>query len=133
VTSDRKPDPVSRPDIAEVEAKASVGPGAIDLCIPPLVAKQLKLSAIEQHKVTTAHGRKQSVGYVGPVKVEVFGRHAFAGGMVIGDVVLLEVIPVEAMDLLIHPAALQLMPNPAHPSIPASLAKGVRPAGTDNA
>lgn len=116
----------ARPEIEEVDAKALVDSGAIDLCIPTLVAKQLKLTAIEQREVTTADGRKQFVDYVGPVKVEVFGRHAFTGAMVMGDVVLLGAIPMESMDVLVDPRRLQLIPNPAHPNVPGAMAMGVR-------
>jgi hypothetical protein len=45
---------------------------------------------------------------------------------VIGDQVLLGAIPMEAMDLVIHPRSLTLMPNPDSPNVPASLAMGVR-------
>jgi len=65
-------------------------------------------------------------------EVEVFGRETTVAATVMGDEVLLGAIPMEAMDLLIHPATMQLMPNPAHPTVPASLAKGVRPARKDD-
>jgi clan AA aspartic protease len=123
----------ARPEIEELDAKALVDTGAIDLCIPALVAKQLRLDAIEQREVTTADGRKQMVDYVGPVKVEVFGRHAFTGAMVMGDVVLLGAIPMESMDLLVDPRRLQLIPNPEHPNVPGAMAMGVRRASGEAA
>ena len=116
----------ARPDIEEVDAKALVDSGAIDLCIPRHVANQLKLEAVEQRDVTYADGRKEAVDYVGPVKIECFGRHAFTGAMVMGDVVLLGAIPMESMDLLVDPRRLQLIPNPENPIIPGALAMGVR-------
>ena len=116
----------ARPDLEEIDAKALVDSGAIDLCIPRHVAIQLKLEAIEQREVTFADGRKEAVDYVGPVKVECFGRHAFTGAMVMGDTVLLGAIPMESMDLLIDPRRLQLIPNPENPNIPGALALGVR-------
>ena len=116
----------AKPQIEEVDAKALVDSGAIDLRIPKLVAAQLKLETLEQREVTTADGRKQLIDYVGPVKVECFGRHAFTGAMVMGDVVLLGAIPMESMDLLIHPRSMQLIPNPEHPNIPGVMAMGVR-------
>ena len=116
----------AKPQIEEVDAKALVDSGAIDLCIPRLVATQLKLETLEQREVTTADGRRQLVDYVGPVKVECFGRHAFTGAMVMGDVVLPGAIPMESMDLLIDPRKQQLIPNPEHPNIPGAMAMGVR-------
>ena len=118
----------AKPNLEEIDAKALVDSGAIDLCIPRHVAIQLKLETVEQREVTYADGRKEAVDYVGPVKVECFGRHAFTGAMVMGDVVLLGAIPMESMDLLIDPRRLQLIPNPENPNIPGALAMGVRPA-----
>ena len=116
----------AKPNLEELDAKALVDSGAIDLCIPRHVAIQLKLETVEQREVTYADGRKEAVDYVGPVKIECFGRHAFTGAMVMGDVVLLGAIPMESMDLLIDPRRLQLIPNPENPNIPGALAMGVR-------
>ena len=90
------------------------------------MALQLKLDTIEQRIVTLADGRKESVDYVGPVTVEVFGRHAFTGAMVMGDTVLLGAIPMQAMDVLVDPRRELLVPNPQNPNIPGALAMGVR-------
>jgi clan AA aspartic protease len=117
----------AKPNLEEIDAKALVDSGAIDLCIPRHIAIQLKLETLEQREVTYADGRKEAVDYVGPIKVECFGRHAFTGAMVMGDVVLLGAIPMESMDLLVDPRRLQLIPNPENPNIPGALAMGVRP------
>lgn len=116
----------ARPELEEVEAKALVDSGAIDLCIPKHVVNQLKLQTLEQREVTTADGNKQVVDYVGPIIVEVFGRKAFTGAMVMGDVVLLGAIPMESMDVLIDPRRQVLVPNPENPNIPGAMAMGVR-------
>lgn len=119
----------AKPQLEEIDANALVDTGAMDLCIPKLVALQLKLDTIEQRVVTLADGRKESVDYVGPVTVEVFGRHAFTGAMVMGDTVLLGAIPMQAMDVLVDPRREQLIPNPQNPNIPGALAMGVRDGG----
>ena len=117
----------ARPELEEVDANALVDSGAAELCVSRLVALQLKLEPIEQRIVTYADGRKESVDYVGPVRVEVFGRNAFVGAMVVpGDQVLLGALPMQSMDVLIDPARHQLIPNPAYPNIPGSLAMGLR-------
>jgi clan AA aspartic protease len=111
----------AKPDLEELDANALVDSGAADLCIPQGVALQLKLESVEQRVITLADGREQVVDYVGPVRVEVFGRHAFTGAMVLGDQVLLGAIPMQAMDVLIDPRRHQLIPNPQHPNIPGAL------------
>ena len=116
----------ARPELEEIDANALVDSGALELCIPRLVALQLKLQTAQQRMVTYADGRKELVDYVGPVRVEAFGRHAFTGAMVMGDTVLLGAIPTEGMDVLVDPRRNQVIPNPKHPNIPGALAMGFR-------
>jgi clan AA aspartic protease len=124
---------IAMPQIEEVDALALVDSGSLELCIPQSLADRLKLTRLQDREVILASGEVRKVPYVGGVKVEMFGRETTVAANVMGDEVLLGAIPMEAMDLLIHPASLQLIPNPAHPNIPASLAKGVRPGRTDHA
>ncbi|WP_404369035.1 clan AA aspartic protease [Sphingomonas sp. MMS24-J45] len=121
----------ARPDLEELDANALVDTGAADLCIPELVAKQLRLEKVEERMITVADGRQIIVDYVGPIRVEVFGRTAFTGGMVTGNQVLLGAIPMESMDVLVDPRRQQLIPNPAHPNIPGAMAVGVVSAHKD--
>ncbi|WP_375380825.1 hypothetical protein [uncultured Sphingomonas sp.] len=117
----------ARPELEEVDAKALVDSGAAELCISRLIQLQLKLEPLEQRVVTYADGRKENVDYVGPIRVEVFGRHAYTGAMVVpGDTVLLGAVPMQVMDVLIDPARHQLIPNPDYPNVPGALAMGFR-------
>lgn len=115
-----------REDIEEMDANALVDSGAAELCIPQRVADRLKLTVLEERKVRIANGEQVIVPYVGGVRIEVFGRQTVTSANVIGDQVLLGAIPMEAMDLIIHPRSLTLAPNPDSPDMPASLAMGVR-------
>jgi clan AA aspartic protease len=110
-----------------------VDTGALELCIPQHVALQLKLETLQEREVTLANGERKVVPYVGGVRIEVFGRQTVQSANVLGDEVLLGAIPMEAMDLIVHPARLELRPNPESPNIPASLAKGVRVRGGSDA
>jgi clan AA aspartic protease len=104
-------------------AKALVDTCGLHLCIPAHVANQLKLRELEQREVTIADGSKKLVPYVGPVKIMFENRNCFTGAMVLGNEVLLGAIPMEDMDLIVHPSRLKLMPNLESPNIPASIAK----------
>lgn len=108
---------------APFKTKALVDTGALHLCIPQHIANQLKLSQLEEREVTIADGTKKLVPYVGPVKITFQNRSCFTGAMVIGDEVLLGAIPMEDMDLVVHPSRLQITVNPNSPNIPASVAK----------
>lgn len=122
----------ARPDIEEVDANALVDTGALELCISPLIAKQLRLTKVEDRKVTLASGETKLVDYVAPVRVEAFGRNAVVGALVLGNGVLLGAVPMESMDVLVDPARLRLVPNPANPTVPGALAMDVRPTDEDD-
>ena len=124
---------IAKPELEEIDALALVDTGSLELCVPQTVANQLRLPVMQEREVTLASGERRLVPYVGGVRIEVFGRMTTVSANVLGDEVLLGAIPMEAMDLVIHPASLTIGPNPAHPNIPASLAKGARPARKDDA
>lgn len=115
-----------REDLEEIDAQALVDSGAAELCIPKHIANQLRLKQIEEREVRIANGDRLLVPYVGGIRVEVFGRQTVTSAVVLGDQVLLGAIPMEAMDLVIHPRLLKLTVNPESPNVPASLAMGVR-------
>lgn len=102
-----------------------VDSGALHLCIPEHLAIQLGYSITDSDKreVTTADGKKHLVPYVGPIKVNFENRSCFVGALVIGDEPLLGAVPMEDMDLVIHPAKQQLSVNPESPNIPTSVVK----------
>lgn len=103
-----------------------VDTGALHLCIPETLAIQLKLDEHEKRPVTLANGSTHLVSYVGPIKVDWNNRVSFAGAMVMGNQVLLGAIPMEDMDVMVHPSLQIVIANPQHPNIPASVAMGER-------
>lgn len=58
-----------------------------------------------------------------PVKVTFQDRLCLVGALVLGDDVLLGAVPMEDMDLTIHPSRQQLEPDPRHPTTPHALVK----------
>ncbi len=111
------------PELKGISVSALVDTGAITLCIPKHVAVQLALEAIEQRAVTTADGDVQTVDYVGPLQINFENRTCFTGALVLGDSVLMGAVPLEDMDLVIHPARQTLTVNPLSPNIPSVLVK----------
>ena len=63
------------------------------------------------------------VPYVSPVRISLLGRECVTGALVFGNQVLLGAIPMEDMDLVVHPARHTVTVNPLSPNIPLSLAK----------
>ncbi len=110
-------------DSAPIEVQCLVDSGATYLCIPPHLANQLQLKELQKREVTLADGSSNLVPYVGPIKVEYANRLCFVGAMVLGDQTLLGAIPMEDMDLVIHPKLFQLSVNPESPNVAHGLAK----------
>ena len=104
------------PLLRPVEIKALVDTGALMLCIPQSVAFQLELEELDKRPVTIADGTLHTVPYVGPIRIDFDNRFCFVGALVIGDETLLGAVPMEDMDLVVHPATQKLMPNPLHPN-----------------
>jgi clan AA aspartic protease len=115
-----------RPDLAAMDVEALADTGAILLCIPPHVALQLELEELEKREVSIADGSRKIVPYMGPLIVSLGNRQCFTGAMVMGERVLLGAVPMEDMDVVVHPKTQQVIPNPENPNIAGSLAVGLR-------
>jgi len=114
---------IGRPDLEGINATALVDTGAIDMVIPEHVAIQLQLTDLKQREVILADGERKMVRYVGPIKIQMMGRDCVTAAAVMGDQVLLGAIPMEAMDLIVHPRTQRIAPNPESPNVPMFLAK----------
>jgi clan AA aspartic protease len=106
-----------------MEVRALADSGALLLCIPETIAVELGLQELEKRSITLADGRAQIVSYSGPVEVHFKNRSCFAGALILGNEVLLGAVPMEDMDVLIHPAARELIVNPDHPNMAVSPVK----------
>jgi len=83
----------------------------------------VEFTAIEMREATLADGSIMNVPYSGPIKVNFENRNCFTGGLIIGNEVLLGAVPMEDMDLIIHPKLLKLTVNPESPNIPKAMLK----------
>lgn len=113
----------SNKEVQPISIDSLVDSGALHLCIPEHIAIQLQLSELEKREVTVANGHKQLCSYVGPIKVQFQNRSCYTGALVLGDAVLLGAIPMEDLDLVIHPSHLKVIVNPESPNIPSSTVK----------
>jgi len=100
-----------------IHVTALADSGALLMCIPQHVAIQLDLGELEKREVTLADGSRQLVPYVGPIEVHFANRSCFTGALVLGDEPLLGAVPMEDMDVLIHPSKQTLIVNPDSPNI----------------
>jgi clan AA aspartic protease len=87
------------------------------LCINENIQEQLQLPIVEQRKAQTADGRIVECDVVSGVELRFKNRRTSCSAMVLpGDSEpLLGAIPLEDMDVLIHPLRQELIVNPEHP------------------
>jgi hypothetical protein len=77
---------------------------------------------LKKERLPFADGSKQLCAYVGPLRIDFANRMCLTGALVLGEQPLLGAVPIEEMDLAIHPAQLKLIVNPANPNIPRAIA-----------
>jgi clan AA aspartic protease len=112
-----------QPGLSSVKVRALADTGALMLCIPEHVARQLNLETESMREVSVADGRCINVPYVGPIKVTFGNRFCYVGALVLGDEVLLGVVPMEDMDLVLNPGRREITVDPASPNIPHARVK----------
>lgn len=110
-----------RSEVSPVHTSALVDTGAMHLCLPEAIARQLDLPFERFRRVTFADDSSINAPYVGPIGLAVGDRECYVGAMVLGDEVLLGAIPMEDLDMLVDPARRQLVPR--DPRGPVSIVK----------
>ena len=112
-----------KPELEEITVNALVDTGALEFVIPEHLAIQLQLDDLKPREVILADGSRKLVRYAGPIKVEMMGRDCVSAALIMGDQVLLGAVPMQLMDVIVHPGAEQVVPNPESPNVPLFLAK----------
>ncbi len=104
-------------DVKRMHINMLTDSGAYMMAINETIQEQLSLPLIEQRKAQMADGRVIEYDVVGPIQVQFKNRKAVCNAFVLpGDSEpLLGAIPMEEMDVLIHPLRQELVVNPAHP------------------
>jgi clan AA aspartic protease len=104
-------------EIKKIRIDMLVDTGAYNLCINEEIQAQLQLSFVEKRSAFTADNRLKEMDVVGPVFVKFKNRTTSCLAMVLpgNSEPLLGAIPLEDMDVLIHPLRQELIVNPDHP------------------
>lgn len=94
-----------------------VDSGAYMMAINESIQEQLDLPFIDTRKSITADGSILEHQVVGPIIVKFKNRTATCNALVLpgNTEPLLGAIPMEEMDVLIHPLRQEMIVNPAHP------------------
>lgn len=119
---------IGEEEIKRMQVTALVDTGAYMLCINESVQEQLQLPVLELRKGVNADGQIKEYKVVGPIELKFKNRRTLCEAMVLtGDnEILLGAIPLENMDVMIHPLRQELIVNPDHPYYAQMSLKGLR-------
>lgn len=106
-------------DVRKMNVTALVDCGAMMLAINENICQQLGLMKVEERLAELADGTILNCDVVGPIEVRIPHRRCSVDAMVLPgeSEVLLGAIPMEDMDLVIHPKLPTVQVNPAMPYI----------------
>ena len=104
-------------EIKRIHVNILVDTGSYNLCINETIQSQLDLPFLEKRKGQLADGSIHEYDLVGPIVLKFKNRQTVCNALVLsGDnEPLLGAIPLEDMDVLIHPLRQELIVNPDHP------------------
>jgi clan AA aspartic protease len=102
--------------------------GAYMLAINESIQEQLQLPVVETRKAQMTNGSIEEYDVVGPVEVRFKNRQSTCRAMVLPghNEPLLGAMPMEDMDILIHPLRQELIVNPDHPYFAQMKMKGFK-------
>ncbi len=104
-------------EIKRIKVSALVDTGSYMLCINESIQEQLQLPVVEKRTGQLANSTIVEYNVVSHVELRFKNRRTMCNAMVLpGDSeVLLGAIPLDDMDVLIHPQRQELIVNPDHP------------------
>jgi clan AA aspartic protease len=109
---------LSENKIRHLKLNVLIDSGAYMLTLPQHTVTQLGLEKISEQEAELADGSIKLLDIVGPVKITFENRISITSAMVIptGEP-LLGTIPMEDMDVIIHPLKPKLVVNPDNPYV----------------
>lgn len=119
---------IGQEEVRQLRLTMLADSGAYMMAINETIQSQLELPFVEKRKVQVADSRVVEYDVVGPVLVKFANRTATCNTFVLpGDSEpLLGAIPMEEMDVLIHPQRQELIVNPKHPNYAVLAMKGFK-------
>ncbi len=109
---------IGEDEIRRMPVRMLVDSGSFMMAINEDIQACLGFPVVEEKRpIELANGKLVRLDVVGPIKVRFANRMAICSAFVLpGDSEpLLGAIPMEEMDVLIHPKRLELVVNPMHP------------------
>ena len=110
-------------EVRSIAVDSLVDSGAYMMVIPETVRLQLGTEIVAHEIAEYANGDSEKVPVAGPIEVRFANRRTVVDAMVLGNEVLLGSIPMEAMDVIVHPRTQELIVNPENPTMPKMVVK----------
>lgn len=109
---------IGEEEVRQITVTMAVDSGAYMMAINQTIQSQLGLSFIGRGKSIMADGSVNEYDVVGPIQVKFANRTATCSAMVLqgSNELLLGAIPMEEMNVIIHPRRQELLVNPDHPN-----------------
>lgn len=109
---------IDKDEVKSIRLNMLADSGAYMMAINETIQEQLDLPLLEKRKAQMANSSVVEYDVVGPIQVKFKNRTAVCNAFVLpGDSEpLLGAIPMEEMDVLIHPQRQELIVNPEHPN-----------------
>jgi clan AA aspartic protease len=109
---------IGEDEIKKANVTMLVDSGAYNLCINETIQQQLDLPFIEKRKAVMANGTVEEFEVVGPVVLKFKNRRTVCNAFVLqgNNEPLLGAIPMEDLDVIIHPQRQEMIVNPEHPN-----------------
>lgn len=109
----------------KLAVRALVDSGSVFMTVPQHVAVQLgfDLEEISAREAVLADGSRKRMPMIGPLRVHFADRFCDLSALVLGDEPLFGAVPMEMMDLVLHPGRQSLTVNPDNPYVPAAMVK----------
>ncbi len=119
---------IGEEEVKRLNVNMLVDSGAYFMAINETIQSQLELPFIEKRKAVMADGSIVEYNVVGPIEVKFKNRRCSVDAFVLqgNNEPLLGAIPMEDMDVLIHPLRNELIVNPEHPYYAVMKMKGLR-------
>jgi clan AA aspartic protease len=119
---------IDQDEVKRMYVTMLVDTGSYMLAINESIQEQLQLPVLETRKAQLTNGSIEEYDVVDSVELRFKNRQTTCRAMVLPGVneCLLGAIPLEDMDVLIHPQRQELIVNPEHPYFAQMKMKGVR-------
>jgi hypothetical protein len=106
-------------EIRHTQVTMLVDSGAYMMAVNEETKEKLGLEIVRVQKFELGNGQTEEFDIVGPVEVHFENRTALCNAILLKGTteMLLGAIPMEEMDVIIHPSKNKLMVNPEHPDM----------------